>query len=213
MNAFVSLVQALAWPLLVLFLVFYFGGSLKALLDEDTSEVAFKAGPSGIEFSKSQVDVASSLSAASASTQSPTASPQKIANVVTQTIEPVTIRRLAGTSILWVDDDQNNNLYERKAFEDLGISVVLATSTKNAIEKLQDHKFDVIISDMARPPDRRAAYVLLAEKQKLGIETPYIIYAGPDASQYAKEARSKGAIGSTNDPLELYELVLKAIQT
>ncbi|MFL6354136.1 MAG: hypothetical protein ACJ74Z_20105, partial [Bryobacteraceae bacterium] len=38
--------------------------------------------------------------------------------------------------ILWVDDRPDNNVYERRAFEPLGITFTLATSTDQALELL-----------------------------------------------------------------------------
>ena len=222
MEAVASLVQALGWPLLVLFLVLYFGAPLKKFLS-DVGEFTFKAGASGLEATakRQQIEAAALLGAASAS-KTDDSSGQKppdedkareIANVVSQAIKPKGIRRLAEASVLWVDDNPSNNLYERKALEALGIRFTPSTSTNDALEKLRAYKYDVIISDMGRPPDKQAGYTLLAEKQKLGDTTPYIIYAGSNAPEHKAEARHKGAVGSTNDPQELFQLVLGVIQT
>lgn len=222
-ESIASLVQALGWPLLVLFLVLYFGAPLKKFLS-DVGEFTFKAGASGLEATakRQQIEAAALLGAASASKtgdssgQKPPPDEDKvreIANVVSQAIKPKGIRRLTEASVLWVDDNLSNNLYERKALEALGIRFTLNTSTNDALEKLRTYKYDVIISDMGRPPDKQAGYTLLAEKQKLGDTTPYIIYAGSNAPEHKAEARQKGAVGSTNDPQELFQLVLGAIQT
>jgi CheY-like chemotaxis protein len=114
--------------------------------------------------------------------------------------------------VLWVDDRPQNNVYERKAMEALGIRFTISTSTQDALEKLRSRKFDVIISDMGRPPDPRAGYTLLDEIRRLGMTTPYIIYAGSNALKHKEEARNHGAVGSTNNPQELLRLVTEAIQ-
>jgi CheY-like chemotaxis protein len=220
-EAIASLVQALGWPLLVLFLILYFGAPLKKFLG-DVGEFTFKAGASGLEATaKRQIEAAAFLGAASASKTGDASAPQappdedaarQIANVVGRAIKPSGIRRLAEASVLWVDDRPSNNLYERKALEALGIKFTQSTSTNDALEKLRAYKYDAIISDMGRPPDMRAGYTLLAEKQKLGDATPFIIYAGSNSPEHKAEARQKGAAGSTNAPQELFELVLGAIQ-
>ena len=218
-----ALVQALGWPLLVLFLAIYFGAPLKRFLS-DVGEFSVKAGTSGLEATakRQQIEAAALLGAASASKPSDVSAPKPppdedkaraIANVVSQAVRPKAIRRLAEASVLWVDDNPSNNLYERKALEVLGIRFTISTSTNDALEKLRAFKYDVIISDMGRPPDKQAGYTLLAEKQKLGDKTPYIIYAGSNAPEHKAEARQKGAAGSTNDPQELFQLVLGAIQS
>ena len=66
-EAIGSLVQALGWPLLVLFLILYFGAPLKKFLS-DIGEFTFKAGASGLEATakRQQIESAAWLSAASA---------------------------------------------------------------------------------------------------------------------------------------------------
>jgi CheY-like chemotaxis protein len=137
---------------------------------------------------------------------------REIANVVNQAITPKSLRRLEEASVLWVDDNPSNNLYARKALEALGIHFTISTATDDALEKLRVNKYDVVISDMGRPPDNRAGYTLLAEMKKLGIKTPFVIYAGSNRPEHKAEARQKGAIGTTNNPQELFQMVLGAIQ-
>ncbi len=221
-EALASLIQALGWPLLVLFLAVYFGAPLKKFLS-DVGEFTFKAGTSGLEATakRQQIEAAALLGAASAKPTDATGSKQvpdeekarEIANVVSQAVNPKAVRRLAGASVLWVDDNPSNNLYERKALEALGIRFTISTSTTDALEKVRINKYDAIISDMGRPPDKRAGYTLLAEKQKLGDKTPFVIYAGSNLPEHKAEARQKGAFGSTNNPQELFQMVLSAIQS
>lgn len=222
-EAVAALIQALGWPLLVLFLAIYFGAPLKKFLS-DVGEFTFKAGTSGLEATakRQQIEAAALLGAASATkpgdssgTKTPPdeAKAKEIANVISQSVKPNSLRRLAEASVLWVDDNPTNNLYERKSLEALGIHFTISPSTEDALEKLRSYKYDVIISDMGRGLDRKAGYTLLAAKQKLGDKTPYIIYAGSNLQEQKVEARQKGAIGSTNNPQELFQLVLGAIQS
>lgn len=113
--------------------------------------------------------------------------------------------------MLWVDDRPNNNIYERQSLSALGVSFVLASSTEEALDLLAKHRFDVVISDMGRPPDARAGYTLLDQLRASGNKTPFVIYAGSNASEHKAEARAHGAIGSTNRAAELFEYVLAAI--
>lgn len=222
MEVITALAQTLGWPLIVLFLAIYFGAPLKKFLS-DVGEFSLKAGTSGLEATakRQQIEAAALLGAASASRPSDVSTPKppdenkarEIANVVSQAVQAKAMRRLAEASLLWVDDNPSNNLYERKALEALGLRFTISTSTNDALEKLRTYKYDVIISDMGRPPDKQAGYTLLAEKQKMGEKTPFIIYAGSDAPEHKAEARQKGAAGSTNDPQELFQLVLGAIQS
>jgi CheY-like chemotaxis protein len=65
-------------------------------------------------------------------------------------------------------------VHERQAFEALGVTFVLATSTDEALEKLKRQSFDAIISDMNRPPDSQAGYTLLDKLRVGGNQTPFI---------------------------------------
>jgi CheY-like chemotaxis protein len=93
----------------------------------------------------------------------------------------------------------------------VGVTFVLATSTEEAMDKVKRQSFDAIISDMGRPPDSRAGYTLLDKLRESGNRTPFIIYAGSDAPKDRAEARRRGAIGCTNRPDELFEMVLSTL--
>src|SRR5262249_22583763 len=118
-----------------------------------------------------------------------------------------TFRQIEGTRVLWVDDVPRNNDHVRMALEIIGVRFVISTSTEDALDKLKTQKFDAIISDMGRPPDPRAGYTLLSRLRSFGDLTPFIIYArGGGSPENQAEAKSKGAIGSTNRPTDLYEM-------
>ncbi len=99
----------------------------------------------------------------------------------------------------------------RRSLEALGIQIIISTSTEDALEKLRQDNYDVIISDMGRPPDNRAGYTLLGEIQKKGIEIPFIIYASSNLPEHKAEAHKRGAYGSTNIATELLEMVILSI--
>jgi len=95
--------------------------------------------------------------------------------------------------------------------EALGVNFVLSTSTEDALEKSNHRTFDAIISDMGRPPDPQAGYTLLDKLRANGDRTPFIIYAGSRTAEHREEAKRHGALGCTNRPDELFELVLCAL--
>ncbi len=102
--------------------------------------------------------------------------------------------------------------YERRALEALGIQFTISKTTDDALERLQTKTYDVIISDMSRPPDKYAGYILLEKMKSMGITTPFIIYASGKKPEYVAEAKRRGAFGSTNEPQELFEMVIQAIR-
>lgn len=133
------------------------------------------------------------------------------ADVVAEVVTPRAIRCARRSTVLWVEDNPYNNSYERQALEALGVSFVLAKSTDEGLNKISQQRFDAIISDMGRPPDSRAGYTLLDKLRSSGDQTPFIIYAGSRDPEHVAESRRHGAIGCTNNPNELFEMVLSAL--
>jgi CheY-like chemotaxis protein len=213
----------LSWPVVILvifsFVLYKSGDSLKKFL-ANVSEFTFKAG--GVEASakRQQIEAAALLGAASvrqlvgAADQQQTpdeAKVREVAQAVSEATQPSVARRFGQASILWVDDRPSNNIYERKSLEALGVRFTLSTSTEDALEKIRGTHFDAIISDMGRPPDPRAGYTLLDQLRESGVKTPFIIYAGSSAQKHKEEAKRHGALGSTNNPQELFQLVTAAL--
>jgi CheY-like chemotaxis protein len=113
--------------------------------------------------------------------------------------------------VLWVDDQPDNNLYERRAFEAAGVRFTLVESTDAALDKIKRHRYAAIISDMGRVEGPSEGYVLLDRLRAEGNKTPYFIYSGEDRPEYRQEARKRGAQGSTADPADLYGMVMGAV--
>lgn len=74
--------------------------------------------------------------------------------------------------ILWVDDNPQNNIYEKQAFETVGLEVVIARSTDEGLAYVKHQLFDVIISDMGRKEGPREGYVFLDKLRGFGNKTP-----------------------------------------
>lgn len=216
LDAITKLLGVLLWPAVVLFVLIRFGSALREFI-ASMGEFSLKA--AGFEASaKRKAEAAAALAAAAASHAEPGAAPdatardaQAAVDVVAEIVTPRMIRRAGRSTVLWVDDRPNNNINERRSLAALGLSFVLATSTEDAIEKLSHRSFDAIISDMGRPPDPRAGYTLLDKLRARGDQTPFIIYAGSRSLEHRAEAIRHGAVGCTNRPDELFEMVLNAL--
>jgi CheY-like chemotaxis protein len=74
--------------------------------------------------------------------------------------------------ILWVDDRPENNVYERRAFEAVGLKFTLALSTDDALAAMVRHRFAAVISNMGRKEGPREGYVLLDAMRAEGNQTP-----------------------------------------
>jgi CheY-like chemotaxis protein len=114
--------------------------------------------------------------------------------------------------ILWVDDEPEHNVNERSVMATLGMQVTTCLSSEEALELLGRASFDVLISDMGRPGDSQAGYTLLEEMRVADITTPFIIYSSSNKPEHKELARQRGALGSTNSPTELLDLVVEAVR-
>jgi CheY-like chemotaxis protein len=211
-GAVAQLIGVLVWPAVVLFFIVWFRHAISRFLS-NLGELSIKA-PGGLEATARIQEAAVALGAAEASrapnegTPGPGADPRRIAEALPTPREQ---RRLQGSRILWVYDRPGNNVFERQALEALGIQVEISTSTDDALEKVDRRSYDLIISDMGRPPDARAGYTLLDKLRQAGNQIPFVIYASSRAPEHVREAREHGAIGCTNRPQELIEMVTTAL--
>jgi CheY-like chemotaxis protein len=178
----------------------------------------YRQDDSFIQASLRQVEVATALGVATAKRLQEGASPEQVlseareaASVVSNVVTQKAAESARGRRVLWVDDRPWNQHFEREAFRTLGFSFVLARSTEEALKEIEHQKFDVIISNMGRPPDQRAGYTLLERLRAMGNKTPFIIYTAIDAREHDAESRRFGAIGATDRPEELMQLVLSAV--
>jgi len=119
---------------------------------------------------------------------------------------------LSGAKVLWVDDNPDNNRYEREALAQLGVQFVIARSTSEALQQLGSQAFNAVITDFARKDDPEGGYTLLAEVKKTSPTVPVIIYTGSFTAKQESEAKGRGAYGETNSPVALFELVIDAIK-
>lgn len=113
--------------------------------------------------------------------------------------------------ILWVDDRPNNNIYERQAFEAVGLRFTLALSTNEALDLMKRNKYAAIISDMGRKEGPREGYVLLDTIRKEGNPTPLFFYASSNAPEHKRETIEHSGQGCTNNAQELFAMVTRAV--
>jgi CheY-like chemotaxis protein len=216
-DASTKLLGVLVWPGLLVFVLIRFGPALRAFF-ESLGELSLKGAGFEASIKRKQAEAAAALAAAAVSRPEPGVSHEvtvrdaiAVADVVAEAVTPRTIRRASRATVLWVDDRPENNIYERQSLEALGVTFVLSTSTDDALAKLAKQKFDVIISDMGRPPDPQAGYTLLDALRGSGDRTPFVIYASSRDPEHRAEARRRGALGCTNRADELFGYVLSAL--
>jgi CheY-like chemotaxis protein len=208
----VDLIGSLAWPVAVLVVVLLFFRPLKQLLARDDVQVQ---GPGGFSISASNRQAAAAALVQASRDKQDAAPDIDIDRAHTEIdVAASGVEALhSEPHVLWVDDRPSNNRYESAALEALGMHVELSTSTDDALEKVKARRYDVIISDMGRPPDKRAGYTLLEKLRSTGDATPFIIYAASRDPEDFDEAVRRGAVGCTNRPNELIEMVTNALRS
>jgi len=128
-------------------------------------------------------------------------------NVLNRAKEHLDVFR--NSSILWIDDNPENNLNEWRMFLQLNVKIALAKSTEQALEMLHQKKYDVVISDMARHNEEDAGTKFLNKFRKVDETIPVIFYIG---TYDPKMGVPFGAFGITNRPDELLHLTLDALE-
>jgi CheY-like chemotaxis protein len=131
------------------------------------------------------------------------------------------------THVLWVDDKPDNNAIERAAFEAMGASFTLALSKDEALTQLGSRSFAVIIADIwlskhrdpnyliyiGGPEGRREGYDLLDEVRSSDPGTPFFFYTFPSSPEEVRKTSKHGGQGCTDNPEELFRMVMRAILT
>lgn len=200
-----------AFPFVVLavftYLVAFRAGQLFAPGDFEKEETY-------LELQRMRLSAVASLTAAQQTkNQDRAAAHIRIEDVVRSVESAVTLVQ-EGTKnpvVLWVDDNPQNNIYERKALESVGIRFVLSENTADALRILANQPFGAIISDMGRREGPREGYVLLDSLRARGDDTPLFFYASSNAPEHKRETLEHGGQDCTNDGQELFDMVTKVI--
>jgi CheY-like chemotaxis protein len=213
-STIVQLVGTLIWPATLVVCVLIFRRPLLAFL-ENLTELNLKA--AGVEANAKRGPAAAAAAVAAAEVSRKRdphdgSGLEDVRDIAAILPGRRAQRRIDGARVLWVDDDPQNNRFEREALEALGIRVDISTSTESALEAATGVPYRLIISDMSRPPDLRAGYALLEALSKNGVRVPVVFYAGSQTAAQAAEARIRGAAGSTASPRELLAIVIAILE-
>jgi CheY-like chemotaxis protein len=117
-----------------------------------------------------------------------------------------------GSEILWIDDLPSNNRNESRMLRNFGAHIAFACSTEEALAAIKSgydeaKPFDLVISDIARPPDDKAGLKTLETFRAKGIALPFIFYIG----QTPEDGVPQGAFGVVNRPDLLLTMVGDAL--
>ncbi|MGB5908051.1 MAG: response regulator [Stenotrophomonas maltophilia] len=209
-----TLLGAVAWPIATFLIAFIFRSSIRQLLD-NVGELSFKA--PGVEASAKKIQLAAAIAAEELAVkggESAALAARNATNVVQNSLTDSVLKKARSKRVLWVDDEPQNNRGPLDLLSAIGFDVRTSVSTDEAVGLLNREGFDLVISDMGRPPDPMAGYTLLQRIRANGVELPFLIYAaGGDRHDNQEMARRKGAQGSTSRPTRLIEMVIEQIQS
>lgn len=116
---------------------------------------------------------------------------------------------LRHAQILWVDDNPENNIYEREVLRTLGSNTDIVTSTQQGMVALQSKVYDLVISDMSRGSTPDEGLVLLQEMRKRRFPQRMVFYVGNVDPEKGKPAES---FGITDRPDELLHLIMDILE-
>lgn len=117
---------------------------------------------------------------------------------------------LLGRTVLWVDDQPTNNRVERRLLREIGVFTESVTTNEDALRAIRDpsERIDAVISDVRRPDGTSGWRALAEEVERLDRPIPVILYI-----MHLDRSRGTpaGALGITNRPDELLDLVMDAL--
>ena len=108
-------------------------------------------------------------------------------------------------TVLLVDDEPDILLMLRMSFEDEGHDVVMAADGKMGLEKLDEHRPDVVILDMMMPVVD--GWGFLEGRADLGMATPVVVVSAKSDPEHAKRALELGAVEYITKPFDLDRLI------
>ena len=112
--------------------------------------------------------------------------------------------------VLLVDDEPDILLMLRMAFEDEGHEVVMAADGRMGLERLKEHRPDVIVLDMMMPVVD--GWGVLEAKQVEGDTTPVIVVSAKSDPKDCRRALELGAIEYVVKPFDLDRLLALATE-
>lgn len=120
--------------------------------------------------------------------------------------------RMAGITILWIDDHPKTNRRLTDLWTKQGATVAIATDRDSAVGIIEQTKPAVVLSDFGRNGDEDAGIDDLAFFRSTGIYTgPVVFCSGRGTPERRQQITELGALGPTNDENEINRLVTRLV--
>ena len=177
--------------------------AILAKIGESSATAALRAGSA----EDNTEEIKRLLNAVQASKTNSPLSPERTADALAAYAEA----NKGAKQILWVDDNVEWIQMERETLEAAGVATVWAPSTQRALDLLTGNSFSVVVTDMKRSEGEKEGYALLEAMRARGDDTPVIVYSSSCHPDHIAQVVDHGGQGATNDPAELFELVMKEL--
>jgi CheY-like chemotaxis protein len=90
--------------------------------------------------------------------------------------ESKTRKSFGRPSLLWIDDFEPGLMLYKKMFEDLGFTVMTASTGEKGVQLVAIHNFDVVITDYEMP--RMDGLAVASSIKALKPKTPVLLFSG-----------------------------------
>lgn len=115
---------------------------------------------------------------------------------------------IKGAQFLWVDDQPENNINERRMFRQLDVDIDSVTDNERALAALANARYDLVISDVGRPAGAPNGLDLAQAMQASGSAVPLVLYVGDHRPELGVPPH---AFAITNRPDQLLHLAFDVL--
>lgn len=200
---FWRIVSELAWPVAVLIIFLFLRLVIKSLLARENLNIEVAGIKVGVqEATRNTGDQLAELQATVAQLKAHLDMP----NVAVMT-ESVYSNENIPLSIVWVDDNPENNAFIIDRLQNRGDTVMLARDTSEAISLMASRYVDALITDMGRTEngtyESRAGIQLIKQVRTMGKKVPILVFSTGRAGALEAEVKEAGGIGVTSSAVDV----------
>ncbi len=107
--------------------------------------------------------------------------------------------------ILVADDEELIRWSLRRAFEAAGYTVDIAANGKEAIQRVEEHNYDIVVTDLRMP--ELDGMEMLIKMREMGISLPVIVISAYLSKKVIEETLHKGAFRCLDKPFQMEDVL------
>lgn len=211
-----------SWPVAIFLIFFLFRSELRRLFPELINRLSRRVTKATIGSSSFEFASAEALAIKDTVEQHSSELPEKVAKILHEQLDKVSDPKprigvklpLMGKSILWIDDNPENNAFEANLLRRFGAQIKMVKTTDEALATRTREQFNLIISDIHRVEDGvdrpQAGYEYLAKNEVMEPYIPVVFYTG-NASR-VDPVLSAPSYGITDNSRDLVNVVIASVR-